>query len=143
MFSLMLGLLYIGVSVGPSLGGLLMHATGSVLSAFYAATLLHILYAILVWFIVPESLTKGQMLAARARHNQEIQKLKEARKGIAVGVMVCIRRLFSFLSPLTLFVPRAVEGQNSSNWFKRDWSLTCTGLAYGFTSAVIVSCSRR
>lgn len=141
MFSLMLGLLFAGVAVGPSLGGLLMRATGSVLSVFYAATLMHLLYAILVWFIVPESLTKDQMLAARTRHSQEIRKLKEAREGIAVGVMVRIRRLFSFLSPLTLFVPRAIEGQNSSNWFKRDWSLTCTGLAYGFTIALIVSCS--
>lgn len=139
-FSLMLGLLFTGVALGPTLGGLLMRATGSVLSVFYAATLLHMLYAILIWVMVPESLTKDQMLASRTRHNQEIQKLKEAREGIAVGILVRIRRLFNFLSPLTLFVPKAVEGQNPSNWFKRDWSLLCTGLAYGFLVSLLVSC---
>src|ERR1700683_4553751 len=104
-FSLFLGLFFTGMALGPTLGGLLIRVTSNVLSVFYAATILHLIYAVFVWIIIPESLSRTKMVASRVRHQQELRDLKEAREGVAVGLLVRVKRLFGFLSPLTMFIP--------------------------------------
>lgn len=133
-----MGLIFTGVAFGPTLSSFLIRLTDNVLSVFYAATLMHILYGILVWFIIPESLTQEQMTACGIRHRDEIRKIKEARIGAAAGVFVRIKRIFSFLSPLALFVPKTVESQNPLKGTKRDWNLSLVAAAYGSTIMVMV-----
>lgn len=134
----MMGLLFTGVALGPALGGILLRVSGSVLSVFYAAAIMHLLYGILVWFILPEALTKEQMAASRTKHTEDIRKLKESREGIAVGFIIRIQRLFGFLSPLGILVPKVIKGRNPLKGRKRDWNLSLVAAAYGFTILVMV-----
>jgi len=139
IFSLFLGLMFTGVALGPTLGGLLIRVTNNVLSVFYASAILHLIYATFTWIIIPESLSRRQMVASRARHQEEIRLLKEAREGIAVGLLVRIRRLFGFLSPLTMFMPVYVKGHNPLKVYKkRDWNLTLVAAGYALTIMIMV-----
>lgn len=100
---------------------------------------MHVIYATLVWFIIPESLSQNQMAASRDRHQEELTKLREEREGVVVGVLVRIKRIFGFLSPLAILVPRPVEGGNPLKCRKRDWNLTLVAAAYGFTIMTMVN----
>ena len=66
-FSLSLGLLFIGMAFGPTLGSILIRESGSTLSVFYLATAVHLGYALMVWTVLPESLGKRAMQAARRK----------------------------------------------------------------------------
>lgn len=100
---------------------------------------MHLIYTILVCFVIPESLSKNQMAASRIRHQEELVTLREEREGVVVGVLVRIRRIFGFLSPLAILVPTPVEGVNPLKCRKRDWNLTLVTAAYGFTVMVMVN----
>jgi hypothetical protein len=138
MFSLGLGLMFTGIAIGPTLGGLLIHATRQVISVFYAASVVHFLYAILVWMVIPESLTSSQMAASRRKHAVDMQQdLTDAP--VAVNILVRIKRMFKFLSPLAVFIPeKAEKGRNVLQTQKRDWSLSLLAASYGFTMLILV-----
>ena len=124
-FSLGAGLMFVGVAFGPSFGSLLVRLTETPITVFYLATCVHVLMAIYVWTIVPESLPKRTQKANRLRAEQ--RRLEEARaeeretQEHLVGdrimwKMVCERMLgraktiFSFLSPLSVFAPVKLDG---------------------------------
>ncbi|CAG8639959.1 6979_t:CDS:2 [Funneliformis caledonium] len=56
-FSLMHATAYCGMSIGPTLGGLIIKATGSILSIFYIAICALIIFLIVVTLILPESVS--------------------------------------------------------------------------------------
>lgn len=140
MFSLSLGLLFTGMALGPTLGGLLIRFTGKTLSVFYVATALHFIYACLVWLIIPESLTATQMHKSAVKYDGELRETAHDREiNPAVGLLVRIKRLFAFLSPLTVFMPEIVEnGANPLKKKKRDWNLTLIAAGYAFTISLMV-----
>jgi hypothetical protein len=124
---------FIGIPFGPILGSLLVHFTGRPLSVFYAAGLLHFLYACMVWFIIPESLSLRQMKLLRYKYMEMVGGGRMS--GIA-------RRLTALLSPLRLLIPEVtsqVQG-GSGPWKRkgRDWNLTLVAGAYGCTIMLIV-----
>jgi MFS family permease len=131
--------MFTGIALGPTLGGLLIRATHDVLSVFYGSTIIHFIYAIFAWIIIPESLSQFQMLASRVRHQEQLRELKEAREGVTVGVLVRIKRLFGFLSPLTVFMPAHTKEHNPLKEHKKDWNLTLVAAAYGLTIMIMVS----
>ena len=153
VFSLSLGLLFIGMALGPTLGSLLIAGTGSAVSVFYAATACHICYSCLIWFVLPESLTRSAMMKSRRRHairlEEEEQKRKEreARGGATgsprLGKSVIrasrriLKRAFAFMSPLSVFAP--VRDEASEKTGKSDWSLTSIAAGFGFYTLVVVS----
>ena len=65
------GCLFGGMAVGPLAGGLIVKATGSILSIFYIALASHFVFFFHILFIAPESLSKKRQLAARER-NQSV-----------------------------------------------------------------------
>ncbi|KAG5643210.1 hypothetical protein DXG03_001328 [Asterophora parasitica] len=140
-FSLSLGLMFAGMAVGPSLGGLLIHFSGKVLSVFYAAFGVHVIYAFLVWFVLPESLLKSEM--QKSKHNYETELRDSAldrERNPAVGALVRVKRLFAFLSPLTVFLPEInPDVQNPLKRKKRDWNLTIVAASYGLIVSVMGS----
>ena len=139
-FSLFLSLMFIGLALGPALGGLLIRATHNILSVFYLSAILHLIHAALVLFIIPESLYQTQMIASRVRHRERLRELKESRDGVVEpGILVRIKRLFGFLSPLTMLLPAHVEGHRLLKCHKRDWNLTLVAIAYGLTTMIAVS----
>ncbi|KAF8236196.1 hypothetical protein L208DRAFT_1252513 [Tricholoma matsutake] len=128
VFSLSLGLFFTGMTFGPTLGGLLIRFSGNALSVFYLAGLIHFLYACMVWLIVPESLSLRQM---------DLLHRKYVAESDGDRVHGITKRLFAFLSPLTLLMPGiGGEEQGNINPLKakgRDWSLTLLSAAYGCT----------
>jgi len=138
-FSLFLGFFFTGIALGPTLGGILIRVTNNVLSVFYAATILHLIYAIFVWVIIPESLSLPKMVASRVRHRQELKDLKEAREGVTVGLLVRVKRLFGFLSPLTMFIPAHIERRRPLKGHKRDWNLTLVAAGYLLATMIMGS----
>ncbi|CAA7270975.1 unnamed protein product [Cyclocybe aegerita] len=147
IFSFSLGLMFTGFAVGPALGSLLIRFTGHVLSVFFAAAASHILYTILVFFILPESVSQKQMALAKARYAAELlDHAQERERNPAVGVLVKIRRLFAFLSPLTVFLPGEAKTKPDGNPLKKpkkDWNLTLMALGYGFTITIMGSYSTK
>lgn len=128
IFSLFMGLLFAGMSLGPTLASLIISLTGRALSVFYAAAAVHVVYALCVWFVIPESLSESQMAETRGRHADEAGR---GSGGAGLG------RLLSFLAPLALFVPTAVE-DNPLKKGKRDWSLVLLAAGYGMAVTIKV-----
>ncbi len=137
IFSLNLGLLFTGVAIGPLLGGLLIRFTKNFIIVFYISAIIHVTYALLVWFIIPESLSKADMLDARARHKVANEEYLAAHAH--GGVAVFFKRMFSFLTPLAIFLPVRVDDGKPGKGQKRDWNLLFIVMSYGFVVSLMVS----
>ncbi|KAG5734504.1 hypothetical protein E4T56_gene5957 [Termitomyces sp. T112] len=136
--SFALGLLFTGMAIGPSLGSLLVRFTGTPLSVFYAAFGIHLIYAFIVCLILPESLLKSQMEQSRVKHDAELRATSEN----SVGVLMRIKRPFSFLSSLSVLLPDSKEGTPRGNPLKRkrrDWNLTIVAGVYALAISVMGS----
>ena len=125
------------MALGPTLGSLLIRFTGQALSVFYVAGCIHLVYSFMVWFIVPESLTKGQMELAKTRYAESLRV--EPNSNLDARFTRTARRLLSFLIPLAILGPTEKEPGNILKGRKKDWNLTLLAVAYGFTVAMMVS----
>jgi MFS family permease len=130
-FSLNLGLIYTGVALGPAIGSLLMKATGQVLSVFFLSASIHATFALLVLFVVPESLTTEEMQLSMKKHKERFRG-GDQRTG---PITACTKRIFQFLSPLTILMP---SGKSRN---RKDWSLALIGLVYGLMYILLVRCT--
>jgi len=61
------GCLFIGIAVGPVLGGYIIKATGHILTVFYIALGCHLLSMAVLLFAVPESLSRERQRVAREK----------------------------------------------------------------------------
>ena len=137
ILSLSLGLISTGLALGPTIGGLLIRFTGQTLSVFYLAGCLHFMYSLMVWFIFPESLTKGQMELAKARYANSLPA--NSGSGLYTRIARIARRLFSFMMPLAILGPTEKKSRKTIKGRGKDWNLTLLAVAYGLTIAMIVS----
>ncbi|KAI0072772.1 MFS general substrate transporter [Panus rudis PR-1116 ss-1] len=138
LFSLFVGLLFLGMAFGPTLGGLLVKYTENLLSVFYVGTVIHFVYAFMIAFIIPESLTPERMEESRRKHEEQVASA-EGRKS-------WLRTIFGFLTPLSVLLMTEDEGPNGSSDVnplkrKRDWSLVYLAASYGFSMLLIGSYS--
>ena len=137
------GLLFLGMGFGPSIGALLVAFTHKPISVFYFGTAVHFTYAMLVWLIIPESLSP-RVRAANSRKRElelreaEIQSVSGG-SGIREKAIKYAKRAFGFLSPLIVFAPVEINDGGLSTKKKRDWSLTLIAFALGSYSLVMVS----
>lgn len=139
IFSLGLGLMFTGMAVGPTLGAFMIRSTGQLLSVYYVAAGIHTLYAFLVWFVLPQSLSLSYRLRAREKYAEELRAgVSERGDRLGVRLLVLFKRLFSFLTPLAVFGPEAKEINNNPLKKRRDWNLTLMSLAYAFTITIMV-----
>lgn len=139
-FSMALGLLFSGFALGPTFGGLLIRFTGHTISVFYVATAVHFLYALMVWFIIPESNSPRKMQIAKAKYQEELDEYQTTQAREGASMLHALKRLFSFLSPLSVFAPTQVS--DSGNPLKpprRDWNLALIALSYAFTVSIMAS----
>ncbi|KAH9930707.1 major facilitator superfamily domain-containing protein [Fomitopsis serialis] len=127
-FSLVVGLVFVGYSIGPTLGSLIITWTGSTLSVFYFSTFIHTLYVLAALFVIPESLSATQMDEFRRAHHEENKRLREKRAEGGVGAWA--GSAFGFLRPLALLLPvtpvATPEGKK-----RRNWSLLLLAAGYG------------
>ncbi|CAE6475033.1 unnamed protein product [Rhizoctonia solani] len=122
-FSFFTGALFGGMALGPTLGAILTRQTNDLLTIFYVATGLHIIYAILAIFIVPESLDVDHRTAAMERY--------KANRDPNATWFSHVKHAFStFARPLIVFIPHTRPRGKG-----RDWSLTWIGIA--FASAML------
>ena len=124
--------------LGPSIGSLVIRFTGQVLSVFYMGGSLHLLYSCLVWFIMPESLSKGYMELAKSRYANSL-RTASPNSNNSFGFIRNTQRLFFFLRPLAILKPAEEVNRNALKGRRKDWNLTLLAAAYGFTVALMVS----
>ncbi|KAJ7724442.1 MFS general substrate transporter [Mycena maculata] len=129
IFSRFLGLVFVGLGLGPTLGGLLVRYSHNLLSVFYVAAGIHAAYAVLVWIILPESLSKAQMETASIQYEERMRLLDEQER----TVLFRVKRIFSFLKPLAIFIPTPVDRGANAGGRKWDWNMTLLAVAYGLT----------
>lgn len=137
-FSLFAGLLFSGIAVGPTIGSIIIRTTGSLLSIFYITAAVHILYALLVTTIMPESLSLRRMLKSRRLYNEQIEEAN--RVPGKRGVWSAFKKLFGFLSPLALFYQApAVVDSHPLRRPKKDRNLLLVAIGFGFLVSVVVN----
>ena len=124
------------MALGPTLGGLLIRFTGHALSVFYVGGCIHLMYFCMVWFIIPESLTKGQMELNKTRYANSLRV--DFDSSLDAWFTRIVRRLFSFLIPISILGPAKKEPGNALKGRRKDWNLTLLAVAYGFTVAMMV-----
>lgn len=95
---------FLGMAVGPVIGGLLVNRTGSVVTLFYCALAVHFSFALFILLLIPESVTREHMIQAKHNHN--------SRRLSAEGVPYSLRQwgywsnIFNIFQPLEIFWPR-------------------------------------
>ncbi|KAF8546052.1 MFS general substrate transporter, partial [Imleria badia] len=133
-FSLLIGIFYAGGTMGPVFGGFLNQRTGSVMAAFYAATVIHIIYALLAWFAMPESISKAMMVHARNRYADELALAVDTDAGPFRRWAKVLVKSFWDSFPLHVLAPKPT--QNSG---RKDWNLTCLAISAGLINAIMGS----
>ena len=132
IFSIYLGLVYIGMAIGPAFGGLLIRQSGDILTVFYFAFSNHLFFAFMVWFVVPESLSPTQLSRAKAAYNKRMVQTRGGLGGL-------LTTLVSLLAPLKLFIPITVSARDNPLKRRSDWNLTLLAAALGFVIMLVVS----
>jgi hypothetical protein len=129
-----------GMAFGPTIGGLLIRLTGSILSVFYLATCVHAIYCFINWFILPESLAPAQMAAARKKYEAVLTARKEetASMSTLAAAAFHVKRVLWFFTPLAIFLPVVKQSSNPLKRDTRDWNLTLVVLAHGCVILIIV-----
>jgi MFS family permease len=108
-FAYIQSVFFLGIALGPVLGGILINRTGSALILFYCALAVHASFALFIIFLVPESVTPEHALRATQSHNN--------RRLSAEGVPFHPRQwrywsnLFNIFQPLEIFWPRGGKGR--------------------------------
>ncbi|KAH7340751.1 hypothetical protein B0J17DRAFT_652648 [Rhizoctonia solani] len=107
--------------IRPSLGSLINSYSNDLLSTFYICTVIHIVYGILMVFIVPESLSEEARAKARELYEADMSLHPQTVVGF-------LWRLTSFVRPLGVFIPRRLPAGRGGR-ASRDWSLTLVAAA--------------
>lgn len=133
-----MGFLFVGIAVGPTIGGLLISQTGDLLSVYYLAASIHLAYLVAVLFVVPESLSKEEMANNRGAHAERIKReLEQERRGgsgIRYWCWTAIKRAFFFLKPLRVFLPRKRAGTLRGS----NRNLTFLMISYSLIALIMV-----
>ncbi|RPB05202.1 MFS general substrate transporter [Choiromyces venosus 120613-1] len=101
------GCLFLGIAIGPVLGGLLIKKTNNILSVFYVALGAHAVFITYIMFIMPESLSKRRIVLAREKHKRE---QVERQEGVPKHWWDSFNPI-NLLRPLTVLFP---TGRGSS-----------------------------
>ncbi|KAK7690558.1 hypothetical protein QCA50_005656 [Cerrena zonata] len=114
VFSIAVGVNWVGGALGPTIGGLLTRHTGSLLSSFYMSFLVRVFVSAMVWFAVPESLSKSAMQEAERLHHE---RTVDGETGSASW----LSGIYGLFAPLSVFLPSWTA---KDRWSLRNWSLT-------------------
>jgi hypothetical protein len=115
IFSLLGGLMFFGIGVGPIFGSVVITLThGNALAPFYVSLGLHAAYFVLAALVLPESLEKSRRENAKIRRVEEKEaerrRREEEHEGWANTAGRIALRPFAFLKPVALLLPRAHAG---------------------------------
>lgn len=127
IFSVFTGLVYTGMAIGPAMGGFLVRQSGSLITVFIYAFASHLIFASMVWFVIPESLTPTQLSRAKIAYKESKARVRRGMGGTFV-------RLASVVAPLKVFTPVTVTTGDNPLKRRKDWNLTLVAAAYGFST---------
>ncbi|KAJ6572082.1 major facilitator superfamily domain-containing protein [Mycena capillaripes] len=125
VFSFVLGTYLLGIGIGPIWGSFIIRTTHNLLSVFYLAAALRCIHALLIWLVLPESLTTMKMQRASLRHQENSSPSDQPT------LWRRVQSLFFFLKPLSILLPEKIVDENSAKFGRRDWNLTFLALAFG------------
>ncbi|KAJ7066999.1 hypothetical protein C8F01DRAFT_1119920 [Mycena amicta] len=118
IFSVIQGMVFVGLAIGPSIAGILLSYTSlGVYSMF------HISIAIQFFFFFPESLRNKEQPPSRSPIDLPVVSSVSSPKSIREYFK---RLTAAFMSPITIFRPRRVERGTTS---RMDYNVTLMGLA--------------
>lgn len=109
------GAFFLGLGLGPALGGVIAKHTNSTMAPFYFALAAHSVYLLTVTLILPESSSPESMRKAREEHSVKMQRLSEqtaADKKVVGAIRRAIRLMMIPVQPLALLLPHRRD-QNS------------------------------
>ncbi|KAI5249292.1 MFS transporter [Aureobasidium subglaciale] len=133
-FGYLHGCLFTGIALGPILGGLIVKATGKILSIFYASLAVHAAFILFIAFCVPESLSKRRQEAAQDKHQEH-----KAQRGSSDWIDRV--RAVNILEPLKILWP---TGEGSSPALRRNLVLLAAvdtilfGVAMGSMTIIVI-----
>ncbi|KAL8788140.1 MAG: hypothetical protein Q9195_007447 [Heterodermia aff. obscurata] len=101
------GCLFSGIAIGPLISGFIVKTTGNILVTFYIALACQGLFALVIGFVVPESLSQHRQMQAR-KLRREKQDALNSRKGASSGLLstaIDVLNPANMLAPLTILWP--------------------------------------
>lgn len=120
IFSLIQGIVFVGLAIGPWVGGLFLPPTGYHDGYFFVSISLMLGTLLYVLFICPESLQRRPM------DNTYIQdELQFKTSPVLVARRVFKSFISALLSPIAMFAPRVVPGQGP----RLNYNMTFLGLS--------------
>ncbi|KAK7693782.1 hypothetical protein QCA50_003354 [Cerrena zonata] len=137
IFALFVGIMFFGTALGPTLGGVLIKYTGNLVVVWYLSLSIHVLYACMVWFVIPESLTKGKMSESKRLYQEDLN-------ASGTRPVSWMKRIFGFLAPLNVFLvqPKDANGNPlKRKGFMSKWNLPLIAISYGLTTMLYGSYS--
>ncbi|RVD84596.1 uncharacterized protein DFL_006337 [Arthrobotrys flagrans] len=73
-FSLFHGFLFLGIAIGPAIGGFVIDKTDDIAVVFYGVIGVHVIFISYMLFVLPESLSKEKMKLANEKFAEESRK---------------------------------------------------------------------
>ncbi|CAH1765985.1 5935_t:CDS:2 [Entrophospora sp. SA101] len=141
IFGWIQGTMFAGFMAGPTLGGLLVKATNSLLSVYYVTLAVYITLFLFYLFILPESLTK-EKLALNVKRQQEQFAINWTGFKSIDSVL---RWVYVMFRPLLLFLPNGRRQQDNDNdkvpIAAPKYSFTLLGIVYSLLSSSIMAMS--
>jgi hypothetical protein len=129
MFSLLSGMMFIGIAIGPTVGGQLVKHTGNILVVYYLGLGIHAALALAFWLAIPESHSPKQLAAARRKYSAAHAAFDASRKTFGARALAIA---ITPLRPLAVFAPVTATSSNGSGKTEdRDWNLTFLAGALG------------
>jgi len=95
---------FLGIAVGPALGGFLIKRTGNVVTLFYCALAVHVFFALFILFLIPESVTPDHM--REANRKWKLRHMSSDGQPHGIRHWRYWASVFNFLQPLEIFWPR-------------------------------------
>ena len=133
-FSFLVSIFPIGGIVGPVTGSFIAQRTGTVISVLYATTIMHLIYASIVLFLMPESVSETSMMHARNQYASKLASAVDIDAGPFRRRLLVFAKAFWDSFPLHVLTPKRLS---NSRW-KRDYDLTLLALSAGLINVIFV-----
>ncbi|KAJ3893293.1 hypothetical protein GG344DRAFT_75175 [Lentinula edodes] len=122
IFSTLQGMVFVGLAIGPWLGGLITSSTGpeplNPYTLFYVSSTMNALLLCFVALVLPESIEK--------KYEPLEATIGWRRKPLKASIKSGLAELLAgLLSPISIFFPRIITNYEGSR--KRDWNLSFAG----------------
>ncbi|KAF8550962.1 MFS general substrate transporter [Imleria badia] len=133
-FSFLISIFPIGGVLGPIIGSFIAERTGAVITVLYATTIVHLLYASIVWFLMPESVSDTSMIHARNRYASKLVSAIDINASPFRRRILVFAKAFWDSFPLYVLAPK----RSPNPRWKLDCDLTLLALSAGLINVIMV-----